>query len=97
MTSFRVDAEAVAAAARSTRTSGVTISTEVAAMMTHLTALESSWQGAASVQFSTLASQWRATQAQVEANLDAIALALDNAARQYTDTETSATRLFTAV
>ncbi|GMA30357.1 WXG100 family type VII secretion target [Litorihabitans aurantiacus] len=97
MTSFRVDAEAVAGAARSTRTSGVTISAEVAAMMSHLTALESTWQGSAQAQFAALAQQWRATQAQVESSLDSIALALDNAARQYTDTETSTTRLFTAV
>lgn len=96
MTTYRVDAEAVAAAARSTRTSGATISTEVGAMMSHLTALEQTWQGSAAAQFSTLATQWRSTQATVEANLDAIALALDNAARQYTDTEAAATRLFTA-
>ncbi|PWD51912.1 WXG100 family type VII secretion target [Serinibacter arcticus] len=95
MTAYTVDAEAVATAARSTRTSGATISAEVAAMMTHLTSLETTWQGSASTQFAALAAQWRGTQSQVEANLDAIALALDNAARQYTDTETNATRLFT--
>mgnify|MGYP003452124821 CR=1 FL=1 len=96
MTQYTVDAEAVATAARSTRTSGATISAEVAAMMTHLSTLESSWQGSTATQFAALSQQWRGTQAQVESNLDAIALALENAARQYTDTEASTTRLFTA-
>lgn len=97
MAQFSVDSEAVATAARSTRTSSTAISTEVATMMSNLLTLESSWTGAAAAQFSTLAAQWRGTQATVEANLDAIALALDNAARQYSDTESSAQRLFTAV
>ena len=94
MTQYTVDPTAVAAAAGATRASGLVLSTEVGAMMGHLTALETSWQGAASAQFSVLASQWRATQAQVEANLDAISIALDNAARQYTDTEDSTVRMF---
>lgn len=95
MTKYTVDAEAVATAARSARTSGATISAEVAAMMNHLTALESTWQGATATQFTSLAQQWRGTQAQVESNLDSIALALESASRQYSDTETSTTRLFT--
>ncbi len=94
MTQYTVDAVAVAAAASATRASGLVVSTEVAAMMGHLTALETSWQGAAAAQFSALAGQWRATQAQVEATLDSIGIALDSAARQYTDTEDNTVRLF---
>lgn len=97
MTQYRVDAEAVAGAAAATRASGQVIASEVQAMMNHLTTLESSWQGSAATQLGLLAQQWRATQAQVESSLTAIGTALDSAARQYTDTEDAATRLFIPV
>lgn len=95
MTQFRVDAAAVATAAGATRASGAVIAAEVAAMMSHLTALEASWQGGAATQFAAVSQQWRLTQHQVEASLESIALALDGAARQYTETEQAATLMFT--
>lgn len=94
MTQYRVDAEAVSGAAAATRASGQVIAAEVSAMMNHLTTLETSWQGAAATQFGSLAQQWRGTQVHVETSLASIASALDAAARQYTDTEDAATRLF---
>lgn len=94
MSQFTVDPAAIAAAATSTRASSATISSEVAAMMAHLTLLADSWQGAAHGQFVMLSDSWRATQAQVEANLDAIAAALDSAAASYDETEASAVSLF---
>lgn len=94
MTQYTVDATAVAVAATATRTSGQLISAEVTAMMHHLTTLAESWQGAAHTQFAAVADSWRVTQLQVEANLDAIGVALDTAAAQYTDAETATTRLF---
>lgn len=94
MTQYTVDAAAVAAAATATRSSSATISGEVTAMMHHLTTLADTWQGAAHTQFSTVAETWRATQLQVEANLDAISTALDSAAAQYSDAEDAAARLF---
>lgn len=94
MTQYRVDAEAVSGAAAATRASGQVIAAEVSAMMNHLTTLESSWQGSAATQFGALAHQWRGTQTQVETSLAAIGAALDSAARQYSDTEDAATRLF---
>lgn len=94
MSQFTVDPAAIATAAAATRTSGQTISAEVAAMMAHLTMLADSWQGAAHAQFSAVADSWRVTQAQVEANLDAIAAALDAAAAGYDDSETRALSLF---
>lgn len=94
MTQYTVDVEAVTAAALATRTSGQALSLEVTAMMHHLSTLAGSWQGAAHAQFAALAETWRGTMHQVEANLDAIGLALDAAATQYAETEAATTRLF---
>ncbi|ACQ79098.1 conserved hypothetical protein [Beutenbergia cavernae DSM 12333] len=94
MTRFEVDAAAVAEAGASARASGAVIATEVAAMMRHLATLEASWHGSAASSFTALMAQWRGTQAQVEASLEQITLALDTAARQYSEAETSAIRMF---
>lgn len=94
MSQFTVDPAAIATAATSTRASGQAISSEVAAMMAHLTLLADTWQGAAHGQFAMVADSWRATQIQVEANLDAIAAALDAAAASYDETEASAVSMF---
>ncbi|TDE94191.1 WXG100 family type VII secretion target [Occultella glacieicola] len=94
MTRFEVDAAEVARAGAAARNSATIINTEVTNMMRHLTALQSSWRGGASSAFGALIVQWRATQQQVEANLEQISFALDASARQYEDTEFNATRMF---
>lgn len=94
MSQFTVDPGAITAAAGATRASAEVISSEVATMMAHLVTLADTWQGAAHTQFAAVAESWRATQIQVEANLAAIAAALDSAAAGYDDSEASALRLF---
>lgn len=96
MTRFDVDVTAVAQAGVQARGSAAAITAEVSNMMRHLITLESSWHGQAASAFTQVTAQWRATQAQVEANLEQIATALDQAAAQYRETEQGATRLFTS-
>lgn len=96
MTRYHVDAAEVASASALASRSSDTIRSEVAAMMGHLTALESSWQGGAAVAFTGVLEQWRGTQAQVEQALDSLSLALSQAADQYQSAEDAASRLFTA-
>ncbi|WP_127131174.1 WXG100 family type VII secretion target [Georgenia sp. SYP-B2076] len=94
MARFQVDSAEVAHAAAQTRMTTSTIRAEVTAMMNHLVQLQGSWTGSASAAFSTCADQWRSTQAQVEATLEQITLALDTASRTYADAETNAQGLF---
>ncbi len=94
MARFQVDSAEVAQAAARTRVATSTIRGEVAAMMAHLVQLQSGWTGAASTAFGTCADQWRATQAQVEASLEQITLALDAASRTYAAAEVDAQGLF---
>lgn len=94
MVRFQVDSAEVAQAAAQTRVATSAIRGEVAAMMAHLVQLQSGWTGEASVAFGTCADQWRATQAQVEASLEQITVALDAASRTYADAEVNAQGLF---
>jgi WXG100 family type VII secretion target len=94
MTQYNVDAAQVANASRLTAQSAETVRAEVAAMMGHLTALESSWQGGAASSFAGLLQQWRSAQVQVESALDNITVALGQAAQQYQSAEDNASRLF---
>ena len=94
---FQVDSDAVAAAGAQTRACAEEGSAQVSAMMANLNALQSVWTGAASGAFASLAAQWRATQATVEANLREIASALDAASANYVEAESSATALFAGV
>ena len=91
---YSVDSVEVSHAATRVRSSSATIHSEVAAMMGHLIALQSAWTGSASAAFEGLSHSWQMTQAQIEANLDQIALALDAAASSYADTESAAARMF---
>jgi 6 kDa early secretory antigenic target len=95
MSRFEVDSAQVAQAAGAARASSAVIHTEVAAMLSHLAALEGSWRGAAATTFAALVDEWRRTQTMVESSLERITQALDVAARQYADAETAAMRLFT--
>lgn len=96
MTRYHVDAAEVASASTRAATSAETIRGEVAAMMGHLTALEGSWQGGAATAFTAVLDQWRGAQVQVEQALDALTVALSQAAEQYQSAEDAAARLFSA-
>lgn len=91
---FEVDSARVAQAAGAARASGAAIHVEVDAMVRHLTDLQACWRGSAAATFEGVLAQWRATQIQVEAALEEISFALDTAARQYSEAEAAATRLF---
>lgn len=94
MTRFEVDSGEVEAAAARARHSAATIHGEVAAMMTQLLDLQSTWSGAAAASFTAVAHEWRATQQIVEQSLGQITEALDVAARAYADAEAEAHGLF---
>lgn len=91
---YQVDSDAVAVAAGQTRACAESISSQVAAMMGHLTGLQESWVGSASSAFASLAAQWRATQATIEDNLRQIGLQLDAASHTYSQAEQTSTALF---
>ncbi|WP_084105906.1 WXG100 family type VII secretion target [Demequina sp. NBRC 110056] len=95
MTRYHVDAAEVASASALASRSSESIRAEVGAMMAHLTALESTWQGSAATAFAGVLEQWRGAQAQVESALDAITVALSQAAAEYQGAEDAASRLFT--
>lgn len=94
MARFEVDSAEIMRASGSTRSSAAAIRSEVSAMMGHLTALQDSWRGGASAAFGAVLADWRATQQQVEASLDSIAMCLDAGSRQYEEAETSALQMF---
>ena len=89
MATFTVGTVAVADTAARARTRIATIQTEVDGMQGDITTLQSSWSGAASESMAICASDWQVTQLQVQANLDQISLALDQAAVSYDDAETA--------
>ncbi len=91
---YHVDAAEVSAASARAARSADAIRAEVAAMMSHLAGLDSSWQGSAASAFADARDQWRSAQHHVESALDAITAALAGAARSYEDAEATAARLF---
>ena len=95
MTSFAVDIAQVQAANAAIVTRSQNISAEVRAMMSQLTALASTWQGAASLQFQEVCAQWQGTQAQVETSLMAINGALTRTASTYQEAESLVRANFT--
>jgi len=94
MTQYNVDAAQIAQGAKRATASGETIRAEVAALVGHLTALESSWQGGAANAFVGVLDQWRGAQAQVETALNSMGIALGQAAQEYESAENQASRLF---
>ena len=90
MSKFGVDVSQVSSASAVVATSVSTIRSEVAAMQRHLTDLQSTWTGSASLAFSGVVAQWQATQVQVESGLDAITSALSRTATTYEDAEAAA-------
>ena len=94
MSRYEVDSAKVAQASAAAGSSVAAISTEVAALMRHLTDLQAGWRGTAASAFGGLITDWSATQQRVEASLDQITSALSTAAQHYADAEEQASRLF---
>ncbi|MCD5346429.1 WXG100 family type VII secretion target [Agromyces sp. H3Y2-19a] len=94
MTSYHVDADQVSAATQTVQGTIGRIQSDVAALMSQLTGLQSSWSGQASSAFQGAVADWRATQLQVEQSLVGLNRALGLAAAQYADAEQSNARLF---
>jgi 6 kDa early secretory antigenic target len=94
MSRYEVDSAQVAHAGAAVRGSTAAIRSEVAAMMRHLTDLQTSWRGGAASAFGSVVADWASTQARVEQSLDQITAALGAAATTYADAEAQAARLF---
>ena len=94
MAVFSVDSEAVVSATATARATAERVRTDVASLVANLQALQGSWSGAASIAFQEILEMWRATQREVDTSLDRVNLALDSAARQYSDAEQANLSLF---
>jgi len=94
MTRYTVDSEAVAAATAAIRGTVARIQGEVSGLHGQLVALQGSWTGQASVQFQSVVSDWKLTQARVEESLGLISAALGQAGLQYAEVEQANQRLF---
>ena len=94
MSRYEVDSTMVAGASAAAGASVAAIRVEVAALMRHLTELQTGWRGTAATAFGGVVSDWSATQTRVEISLDQITSALALAAQHYADAEQQASRLF---
>jgi early secretory antigenic target protein ESAT-6 len=94
MTRYNVDSEAVIGATGVVSSTISRIQSEVQALHSQLTGLESSWSGQAAAAFQVVVTDWRGTQQRVEDSLAAINQALTVAGQQYADIEQSNARLF---
>lgn len=94
MVQFNVDSAQVAQGALAARRHGDAIRSEVQAMTVLLTQMEGSWRGGAAAAFQSTLAQWRATQQQVETALGSLANALDVAAQQYAEVESTNLQMF---
>ncbi|MET1034979.1 WXG100 family type VII secretion target [Arthrobacter halodurans] len=68
---------------------------EVNTMQAGLRELESSWHGAAALNFQGVVADWRATQLRVEESLAGINTALSRASQHYDDAEAANASMFT--
>ena len=94
MAIFAVDSEAVVSATATARATAERVRTGVASLVANLQALQGSWSGSASIAFQEILEMWRATQREVDSSLDRVNLALDSAARQYSEAEQANVSLF---
>ena len=92
MPQYQVDSEQIQASSAAVNSSIAQIRQAVGGMYTNLNALQNVWRGSAATQFTTVATQWRAAQQQMEASLESIQRALAQASNVYA--ETQASRLF---
>ncbi|MCE1177820.1 MAG: WXG100 family type VII secretion target [Micrococcales bacterium] len=91
---FQVDTERIHAASGDIARIASDIETQVAAMMSRLTALQDAWRGTASDRFQALVVEWQGTQRQVKSSLDSIGTALGTAGTQYAEVESATERMF---
>lgn len=91
---FSVDSDAVLSATAAVRGTADRLAGETSSMLAQLTALQSSWTGAAALGFQGVIDRWRATQREVEASLTDISTALATAGQQYAQTEATTAGLF---
>lgn len=91
---YHVDSEALTAGALAAGRTTEAIRAEVAALNSHLMAMQGEWIGTASLAFSEVLAGWTAAAAHVNAALDDIQHALRMSATTYADTEAAATSLF---
>lgn len=94
MATYAVNSDQIASSSAHVVATGERIRAEVATMMLDLTGLQDTWGGVASAGFAECATQWRLTQAQVEAALDTIGGQLAHAAAVYADAEARSTAIF---
>lgn len=94
MAVFSVDSDAVVSATATTRATAERVRADVAALISNLQGLSSTWTGGASMAFQEILELWRATQRDVDSALDRVNLALDGAARQYSEAEQASMGLF---
>lgn len=94
MAIYAVDSNEVSAAAARVTAISADIRSQVQALMSDLIALESSWTGAASLNFRSCVDQWGATQIRVESALDTIGTQMNTAASVYADAEARSAALF---
>jgi early secretory antigenic target protein ESAT-6 len=96
MTRFSVDGEAVLAASSAVASTIPRVQSDVATLLSQLTALQESWGGSAALAFQAVVSDWRVTQQRVDEALVAINHALAAAGRQYLEVEEANARMFRA-
>ncbi|RSX54730.1 type VII secretion protein [Bifidobacterium dolichotidis] len=96
MAQFQVDSERMQSSSAAVNSSVSQIRQAVQGMVTNLNALQDVWRGAASTQFASVVSQWRAAQQQMEQSLEAIQQSLSQASIVYADAESQAARLFSS-
>lgn len=94
MTHFSVDSDQVVAATAAINQTLAKVVADHDVLLSQLSALQSSWTGAAASSFQELAVRWRQTSATVENQLAEISAALSMAANQYAEIEMSNQRLF---
>lgn len=93
-TQFQVDTQQIAGAAGDIRRMSAQIESDVAAMMSRLSALQGAWHGSAAAGFQDVVTSWSATQRQVRESLDQIEVALSRAGTQYAEVEAANSMLF---
>lgn len=94
MPQYQVDSEQIQSASAAVSASIDQIRQAVNGMYGSLNQLQSVWRGTAATRFSSVASQWRTAQQQMETSLESIQQALSQASMVYSDAETQASRLF---
>jgi 6 kDa early secretory antigenic target len=94
MAVYSVDSDAVISATTAVNGTAESIRSDAQAMLSHLTQLQASWTGAASVAFQGVMDRWRLAHQQMNASLVEIGGALAAAGRQYAETEQASAALF---